>query len=721
MKKPNKCKTSVVQPKKQEFEKIKNEKHFSSVVAEFPEAFVNGKFCDVKIVCMDTDLWAHKIILGSVSPFLHKLITHYEKQGDDVITILLPTIKGYHMKLVLDYIYSGAMYLCGAHMQYVIQVMEVLQLKCGVSVNKIVGQGSGEFIEVEHSTVTIKTDKDVDTAGNGVKNENLHNEAKGIYKLRRKSGNDPAPIKPLDKTKSVKRKRQSDADQIETEIVNGEPENKNNGEPEKKKIKSILDELPKSNLEIIPLSEKNKAVSTENKSVSSDVLSISSPVVEKESKEVVKGKSKDDSVKEPHHSEDEEEVNDVVVVELDEEFVVEKVEDSKIVKNSDGGTSQDETDNAVEVCHHDAASHRCALCGRVFKHYKNLQVHLTGHLGVKVNIHYCTKCKKSFRNDLELQLHQRSHRAAKMLAGMRENKSSCAVGALKPKVITTSGSADKKIVRKYLKAPDRNLSKSKDSKILEATNILEDSNIKSPVKETIKEKKKTNNNSPALKKGGETCAICDKSFGVKSMYLRHVKKSHPELALTMESHNQLKKLPSINIKNCHLLDSPKVPTTPISSPKKSLKPPKSPIKSPSKSPMRQLSTPVASSPALNSSKRKERTKSDSLAPELPDYYNTLECPDCERVFIAKSIFERHLQSAKHGIYAQVNTSNDSDHYMSPSPRTPTVPHWTTSPLAGSDSGSGSPHKIECHLCGQSFVRVKDLAKHREKMCTAYHA
>merc|ERR1712098_736132 len=144
-------------------------------------------------------------------------------------------------------------------------------------------------------------------------------------------------------------------------------------------------------------------------------------------------------------------------VELDEEFVVEKVEDS-IKVNSDSGTSQDETDNAVEVCHN-SASHRCALCGRDFKHYKNLQVHLTGHLGVKVNIHYCTKCKKSFRNELELQLHQRSHRAAKMLANKRENKSSCAVGAPKPKVITTSGSADKKIVRKYLKGPNRNLSK----------------------------------------------------------------------------------------------------------------------------------------------------------------------------------------------------------------------------------------------------------------------
>jgi len=710
MKKPNKCKNAVLQPKKKEFERIRKEKHFSSVVAAFPEAFVNGKFCDVKIVCMDTDLWAHKIILGSVSPFLHKLITHYEKQGDDVITIVLPMIKGYHMKLVLDYIYSGAMYLCGAHMQYVIQVMEVLQLKCGVSVNKIVGQGSGEFIEVEHSTVTIKTEKDHDTNGNGVNDENLHDKAKGIYKLRRKSGTDPDPIKPLEKTKSVKRKRQSDADKIEEEIVT-------NGKPEKKKIKSILDELPKSNLEIIPLS-------AENKSLSVSTPSESTPDNPEESKKVT------EKEKESHQTDDEEEVNDVVVVELDEEFVVEKVEDSKKV-NSDAGTSQDETDNAVEVCHN-SASHRCALCGRVFKHYKNLQVHLTGHLGVKVNIHYCTQCKKSFRNDLELQLHQRSHKAAKMLAGKRKKVSPCTNGALKPKVITTSGSADKKIIRKYMKGPDRNISKSKDSKIkIPEGGVEVDQQIivKSPVKETVKEKKKTNNNIQALKKGGEnlTCAICDKSFGVKSMFLRHVKKSHPELALTMESHNQLKKLPSINIKNCHLPDSPKVPrtpNTPTASSKKSLKPnspAKSPTKSPSKSPMRQFSTPIASSPTLNSSKKKERTKSDSLAPELPDYYNTLECPDCERVFIAKSIFERHLQSAKHGIYSQVNTSNDSDAYMSPSPRTPTIPHWTESPLAGTDSGSGSPHKIECHLCGQSFVRVRDLAKHREKMCTAYHA
>ena len=127
--------------KSSKIEKLHNDKHLASVVAVFPDAYVSGQFCDVKIVCMvshlraclsfvitkclsqDTSLWAHRIILTSVSPFIQKLLADYEeKQGDDVITLLLPMIKGYHMKLVLDYIYSGAMYLCGFHMQYVIQV-----------------------------------------------------------------------------------------------------------------------------------------------------------------------------------------------------------------------------------------------------------------------------------------------------------------------------------------------------------------------------------------------------------------------------------------------------------------------------------------------------------------------------------------------------------------------------------------------------------------------
>ena len=42
----------LVLPKMKNFMKmIKNEAHFTSVLHDFSEAFVTGKFCDVKVVC----------------------------------------------------------------------------------------------------------------------------------------------------------------------------------------------------------------------------------------------------------------------------------------------------------------------------------------------------------------------------------------------------------------------------------------------------------------------------------------------------------------------------------------------------------------------------------------------------------------------------------------------------------------------------------------------
>ena len=49
---------AAVQPivKTSKWEKLHNDKHLASVVAVFPDAFVSGKFCDVKIVCMVSHL-----------------------------------------------------------------------------------------------------------------------------------------------------------------------------------------------------------------------------------------------------------------------------------------------------------------------------------------------------------------------------------------------------------------------------------------------------------------------------------------------------------------------------------------------------------------------------------------------------------------------------------------------------------------------------------------
>ena len=94
---------------------------------------------------------------------------------------------------------------------------------------------------------------------------------------------------------------------------------------------------------------------------------------------------------------------------------------------------------------------RCVLCGRTFNHYDNLQVHLTGHLGVKVNLNRCNPCQKNFKNKNELDLHTRSHKFAKMLGKYRINKNRKTSIALKKKIISTVGSSNKKIVRKYVK------------------------------------------------------------------------------------------------------------------------------------------------------------------------------------------------------------------------------------------------------------------------------
>ena len=230
-------------------------------------------------------------------------------------------IKGYHMQLVLDYIYGGAMYLCGAHMQFVIQVMEVLQLKCGVSVNKIVGGSSGEFIEVEHSTVTIKTDaeqQEVKHQVNGLKDE----EGSGNYRLRRKSttDNSAVPSKVL-KTKPVKRRRQSGVDTTKEREVEKESDNNNR--------ESLTKKLPVT-LEITPVLGSNKSSASSTSSVESPP-SPDKPVA----------KAVEENV-----DDDEDEGNDVVMVELDEEFVVEKVESK--TDTTDTSPSQDEA-TAVEV------------------------------------------------------------------------------------------------------------------------------------------------------------------------------------------------------------------------------------------------------------------------------------------------------------------------------------------------------------------------------------
>ena len=206
--------------------------------------------------------------------------------------------------------------------------MEVLQLKCGVSVNKIVGGSSGEFIEVEHSTVTIKTDaEDAKHHMNGLNGEE---GPAGNYRLRRKSTTDPPTLNgahpKMMKTKAVKRKRQSDVETATEQIVGDDELLHNNN------VDKVQKKLPVT-LEITPVSGNNKS-STSSTSSTSSVES--PPSADKQPRK---------SIDENQVEDEEDEGNDVVMVELDEEFVVEQLDKKS---ECDGCLSQDES-GAVEV------------------------------------------------------------------------------------------------------------------------------------------------------------------------------------------------------------------------------------------------------------------------------------------------------------------------------------------------------------------------------------
>ncbi len=154
--------------------------------------------------------------------------------------------------------------------------------------------------------------------------------------------------------------------------------------------------------------------------------------------------------------------------------------------------------------------------------------------------------------------------------------------------------------------------------------------------------------------------------------------------------------------------------------------PKSPSKKASKGQKRKLSeshTPGSPSKKAKSSSQGQSQGQSTPKPTLED---KLTCPTCDKIFVAKSILERHLKKSKHGIFEK-----DKD-VMAPPPIVSQaldkafaegrqLPHLNQVLQPKIQVGGREVNKYECHLCKQVFLRVKDLAKHRERMmCSAWH-
>ena len=116
--------------------------------------------------------------------------------------------------------------------------------------------------------------------------------------------------------------------------------------------------------------------------------------------------------------------------------------------------------------------------------------------------------------------------------------------------------------------------------------------------------------------------------------------------------------------------------------------------------------------------------SSSNTNKKPTIEESLTCPTCDKVFVAKSILERHLKKSKHGMFVEDKDvtapppliSQALDKAMAEGRQ---LPHLNTVTQPKIEVGGREVNKYECHLCNQVFLRVKDLAKHRERMmCSA---
>lgn len=80
-------------------------------------------FVDLKFVCEDGDLYAHKFIIGAQSKYLRKLMAN--DQSDEEITIFhLPDIQSKILKIVLKFLYTGRLLIFRGQVAVVKELLE---------------------------------------------------------------------------------------------------------------------------------------------------------------------------------------------------------------------------------------------------------------------------------------------------------------------------------------------------------------------------------------------------------------------------------------------------------------------------------------------------------------------------------------------------------------------------------------------------------------------
>jgi len=383
----------------------------------------------------------------------------------------------------------------------------------------------------------------------------------------------------------------------------------------------------------------------------------------------------------------------------------------------------------------DEDQHQCSMCPKTFQNAEDLRICIQTHLGASAQLRSCHVCKdRNFRTALEYDLYMKACRMTHAyIHHLRRN-------GLSSKWPLRKSAASKKakfLVKKSLttllpKEKPKNhfvpppspepLKKTPDT---EKADVIHQNGV---VDEEEEEKKRPT----------ENWNSCKLKIRLPSIELNRIDEEVP----LAEPH--FPKL-TLNLSPTKGQSSQKfvIPT-----PKQSLYFSENQVKKkevqkrPSKSPTKlklNLSKMLVNNHGQKQPKARKRKASKEGQDSSPIQSSTvvkkarvetieesLTCPTCDKIFMAKSILERHMLKSKHGLHAV-----DKD-VMSPPPiisqaldkammEGRQLPHLNPVAQPKIEVGGRTVNKYECHLCKQVFLRVKDLAKHRERMmCAAYH-
>jgi len=763
--------------------RVSNPGHGSELVAFLSQCYNNGSglFADVKLVCGDGTLWAHAATLAAVSPVLRSLLLdHLASPGNgDGATLLMPGLTRRDLKVVLDYVYHGRMTLRAEQMADVIGVMEVLHLKCGVSVSKR-----------QHSECDWEPDRVMafspDAKDTKDKAAFLSDLAATKASFHPTAFND-ATLPPM--KLGLASPTTKDATEMETEEDRVDTDSAPPSDPPSSTqpgYKGLsLSKIPKDPVPNIP---------------EESVVEVSAGSSDDEDDE-------DDGVHVVAATTEEGEEDGAACEENTESTTANR-------RNSKPDSPSQGSEANVDATKADDSSLKCVMCGKTFVHGANLRQHLKTHLGAKAQLKSCQICDRTFRSTTEHDLHASSHKFSRLLGFKRPSREVRSRSRLRGylvqrslKVSLTKGNRgdlyrryisrmhqlekereERKRVRREqreeekrqrvlaeeeaaeaLKTPQQTsflkdlLEGSGDSHSSQASKVklkikVDPSRFKaaptsspSPVQMTPPPMSappsvlklsipagvipSTRPESPAASPThfDFKCDQCPKSFQARSSWLRHVRSKHglspaansssPSTTSAMPKTSGLNRRNSIG--GVGVGGKRKKPSTSFEEVVQQL----------AKAPRLKLSlsrcdaflssqSDTLSSPANSPSSRRPSSSSNPAPSRRPSTSGStsggprrsseqdMQCPTCDKVFLAKSIYDRHLKTSKHGPYQATEEPSTSEGGFSP--------HMNAVLQPTIEVGGKEVAKYECHLCSQVFLRVKDLAKHRERMmCTAW--